>query len=465
MITSKVLRAIAPRIKPAVADALAKALPDAMAHGEINTPLRQAHFLAQLAHESAGFARFEENLNYSADRLRAVFKKYFTPTQAKRYAYKPSAIANRVYGNRNGNGNEASGDGWRFRGRGLIHLTFRSNYRKYGNAVGLPLEQHPDLAKALDNAALVAAEFWRANDCNAHADRDDLRGATKRVNGGLNGLADRESFLRRAKLQLMPKRVMPFAVVDGEVRIERVTGGEGGGQPYPNSVSEFRDDGSMVDGEGEADPAEMETAGPDTAGVPAAPDNDPVITPRSDPDLIALLQKELNARNYDAGAEDGAWGSLTRAAVLALQGNNDLPLDREAIRLSQVKAAGKWVIESRENLTETDLRKGNDPVIKKADSAETWSIWTAITTAGAWIGKQLGFVSASDPDASAVDKAREVGDKLSGLQEVWHMFEGVIVWAMANAIIVVPVGCAVVIFFCFRTRATRLANVKDARTA
>ncbi len=168
---------------------------------EVNTPLRAAHFLAQIAHESGGFRYVEENLNYSANALKSVFGKYFKDdTLASDYARRPQKIANRVYANRMGNGSERSGDGWRYRGRGLIQLTGKSNYIEYADARQVDVIQTPDLVAGDPMLATdVAGWYWDRRDLNRYADNDDLRAITKRINGGYNGLKDRQFYLNRAK--------------------------------------------------------------------------------------------------------------------------------------------------------------------------------------------------------------------------------------------------------------------------
>jgi len=161
---------------------------------DINTPIRLAHFLAQCGHESAGFKFVLENLNYSAEGLRKIFPKYFTPELAQEYARKPEKIANRVYANRMENGPEESGDGWKFRGRGYIQLTGKINYSKFDTFVPEDILANPDLV-ATKYPLLSAAWFWHTNNLNSLADRgpgdDIVTLITRRVNGGTHGLADR----------------------------------------------------------------------------------------------------------------------------------------------------------------------------------------------------------------------------------------------------------------------------------
>lgn len=191
MINAGVLRAIgAPQER---ADQWVPWLNMTMHKYDINTPRRQAMFLAQLAHESGGFRYTSENLNYSAEGLEKVFKKYF-PTRelAEEYARQPEKIANRVYANRMGNGDEASGDGWKYRGRGLIQLTGLNNYASYSMQADNEALIKPDIVAEPEYAADSAGWFWMVNRLNPMADTGDVRAVTRRINGGFNGLADRQ---------------------------------------------------------------------------------------------------------------------------------------------------------------------------------------------------------------------------------------------------------------------------------
>jgi putative chitinase len=183
------------KLKGHIPDAVIQMIPDTAAKFQINTPLRLAHFLAQCGHESGGFRATQENLNYSAKGLNGIFKKYFpTEASAAAYARNPQKIANKVYANRMSNGDEASGDGFKFRGRGYIQLTGRANYTLFGKAIGEDVTANPDVVSG-KYALLSAAWFWSNNGLNKLADGGSTDAVvttiTKRVNGGTIGLADR----------------------------------------------------------------------------------------------------------------------------------------------------------------------------------------------------------------------------------------------------------------------------------
>ena len=159
---------------------------------EINTPQRVAAFLAQCAHESGGFVFLKENLNYKAPSLRKVFPKYFQDdATASAYANKPERIANRVYANRMGNGDESSGDGWRYCGRGLIQLTGKDNYTFFAASLDIPVEEASEYLQTFEGAVQSACFFWEQNNLNKWADAGDILTLTKRINGGTIGLEDR----------------------------------------------------------------------------------------------------------------------------------------------------------------------------------------------------------------------------------------------------------------------------------
>ena len=159
---------------------------------EINTPERIAGFLAQVGHESGGLRFTVENLNYRADALTRVWPSRFPPGIAESYAMQPERIANRAYADRMGNGDEASGEGWAYRGRGLIQLTGKDAYAAFSLAADNEALLNPDLVAEPELAALSAGWFWSRNSLNVLADSKDIVGMTRRVNGGTNGLDDRQ---------------------------------------------------------------------------------------------------------------------------------------------------------------------------------------------------------------------------------------------------------------------------------
>jgi len=169
---------------------------------DINTPQRVSAFVAQCAHESAGFKFLKENLNYRAASLRKVFPKYFPDDAiANDYASranKQEAIANKVYANRMGNGDEASGDGFRYLGRGLIQLTGKNNYTLFAASIDTPLEEIPEYLQTFEGAVQSACWFWDQNNLNQWADKGDILTLTKRINGGTIGLEDRIKHYKHA---------------------------------------------------------------------------------------------------------------------------------------------------------------------------------------------------------------------------------------------------------------------------
>lgn len=192
-LTVEQLRALLPK-NPYIENwhhALSQLLPDY----EIDTPQRIAAFIAQCSHESAGFTALKENLNYKAATLRKIFKKYFpTDELANQYVSMPNkqeAIANRVYCNRMGNGDEASGDGYKFCGRGLIQLTGRSNYQAFADSLEMSIDDVPEYLQSFEGAAQSACWFWETNNLNQWADKGDIITLTKKINGGTIGLEDR----------------------------------------------------------------------------------------------------------------------------------------------------------------------------------------------------------------------------------------------------------------------------------
>lgn len=200
MVSTEQMKTILPRMNWEKAQSYLPFIATVLPKFGIDTPLRKAHFLAQVAHESGGLKYSKENLNYSAQGLRSVFGKYFRTMEiAQSYARKPEKIANKVYADRMGNGNEASGDGWKYKGRGLIQLTGKENYQKFSQDYGVDCVNNPDLLLDPEWALTSACWFWKKRNLNRYADNDDILMVTKRINGGINGLNDRQQYLDSLK--------------------------------------------------------------------------------------------------------------------------------------------------------------------------------------------------------------------------------------------------------------------------
>lgn len=199
-ITKEQILALFPHAKDSILDPILPVINDIFSETGINTNnLRVSAFFAQLAVESNGLRSIVEDLHYSAHRLHVVWPRRFPTDQAAQpYAGNPEKLANHIYCDRLGNGNEASGDGWRFRGRGLFQLTGRYNYGHYGKIIGMDLEGNPDQAADPATALKIAAEFWKAEDLNGLADQADIKKITRCVNGGYIGMSEREAFFRKA---------------------------------------------------------------------------------------------------------------------------------------------------------------------------------------------------------------------------------------------------------------------------
>jgi putative chitinase len=199
MLTLEQLRAIMSSLPKDKAEKYLPFLNSAMQEANINTPLRQAAFLAQIAHESVELSRLTENLNYSAQGLTKTLKKQF-PSLESTLGYKnnPQKIANKVYANRYGNGSEASGDGWKYRGRGFIQLTFKDNYSAASYSLGYELITNPDLASQPDIAFRIAGWFWSRAKLNPLADAGLIEQIGQIINGGNHGKAQRLAYYQKA---------------------------------------------------------------------------------------------------------------------------------------------------------------------------------------------------------------------------------------------------------------------------
>ena len=203
MVSVNQLQQIFPQGDPSDLAEICDPINAAMIEFNIKNPKEQAMFLAQCGHESGNFSTVQENLNYRAETLVKVFPKYFRDVNPADYEKQPEKIANRVYSNRMGNSDEASGDGYRYRGRGLIQLTGKDNYNACGAALKMDLHTDPDYLETAEGAARSAAWFWAHNGLNQYADNDDIVGCTKRVNGCTIGLEERTQHYEAAKAVLV----------------------------------------------------------------------------------------------------------------------------------------------------------------------------------------------------------------------------------------------------------------------
>ena len=243
---------------------------------------RLAYFLAQLGHESNGLTVREENLNYSATRLMQVWPSRFpTLEAAKKYENSPEELANFVYGGRLGNIDD--GDGFKYRGRGYIQLTGRDNYRKMGDTVGLDLENHPDLASQPGNAAKIACAFWTSRNINPACDVGDFTAVTKLINGGLTGLADRQSWLSKVQTVLATPAPAPTPV-----------------QPRPTPA-----------------PTPVVTPAPVTPPRPHDPLDDPAESFAND--AVRMAQAKLKRLGFYTGIINGIYSQVLRTALMEFQ--------------------------------------------------------------------------------------------------------------------------------------------------
>lgn len=198
MITQDQLQSFFEDTDEEVIEKFVEPLNKAMDHFEINTPQRVAMFLAQVGHESGGLNHVAENLNYRAETLTKIFPKYFRDRDPNDYAKQPEKIANLVYGGRMGNGPEDTGDGYKFRGRGLIQLTGHDNYKHFADSMGISIDEAVTYLESPEGAAMSAAWFWNSRHLNAVADAGDVVKATKLINGGTIGLEERKELYEEA---------------------------------------------------------------------------------------------------------------------------------------------------------------------------------------------------------------------------------------------------------------------------
>lgn len=302
MITAQLLETVTKgRANNKFVGALAKHLTDLMPTYGLTTPLRQAHFLAQAAHESDGFKTLVEYASGDA------------------------------YEGRKDLGNTVKGDGRRFKGRGIFQLTGRSNYKAFGKRLGVDLVSHPEAAAEPYNAVRIALEYWKSRKLNALADKNDIQAITLRINGGYNGLAARKRYFS-AFQKALGKPLVPFLpVADLEPPLAR----------------------------------EDSVAAPNAAGEDVSDSDPVITPESGEFLIKALQTELKAKHYYNAGnLIDGKWtdGSLTDDAVVLLQKRNGLEVGSNAIRISEVRAAQPYVVTTREDATVETLKERADPV-------------------------------------------------------------------------------------------------------
>jgi putative chitinase len=315
----------------------------------INTPIRLRHFFARVCVETGGLRTLEENLSYSAKRMTEVWPKRFpTIAAAKPYANNPAMLAEKVYGGRLGN--NKPGDGWAFRGSGILQTTGRDNFEEVENDTGVPVVSQPDLLRTFPGALKAATIFWKNRNINARADRNDTTGVCKAVNGGTTGLADQRAWLAKA---------------------EKV---------WPDSKSL----GLM-------------------SAPAAAPDSIPAVPEPPTKEVIQTVQNRLRELGYNPGDSDGKIGPLTRGSILSFKNDNSLtPTDTidAAFLAALATASPRKMAPERANATVGEVA-GKIP-----EARVHW--WNRVGAAGAGVG--VGGVGLLDQATPAVGYLAPVKD-------------------------------------------------------
>lgn len=355
MLTADRIRKFAPGARADIVAALVDGADEIAAAG-INTPLRLQHFLAQIYPETGGLKFVEENLRYSAKRLTEVWPGRFpTLAAAQPFANNPQALANKVYGGRLGN--NRSGDGWRYRGRGMMQTTGRSNYRAAG------YEDDPDALADPATGLRAALTFWKDNGCNAIADRDDVAALRKRINGGSHGLADARAALAKAK------RI--FTEATAPSRPQRIVSA----------------------------PVELEA----TEHI-------------ADPHQVSLVQTWLRNLGYtEIGTPDGKIGPYTRSTIAAYRLAKGLPpgdyIDDELVLTLAKDREPRVVAPERANADSAKVQA------VAPEARPTWcaKIWSGFAAAGAGVAAiGQGVVSYIQPAKEYVQPVQELLSDVPG---------------------------------------------------
>lgn len=366
MVTAAQIKKLCPSAKAELVKAIVDNWGYAVLVGDITTPLRTAHFFAQIATETGGLKAVEESLNYSVDGLLSTFGRHrITEAQAKKYGRTSGrkadqvAIANIVYGGAWGKknlGNTQPNDGWDYRGGGMGQTTGRDNYRQMG------FESNPQALREPKTAFETAVREWKNRKCNAIADRDDLTALRKVWNGGTNGLAEAKAYLAKGK-----------TIFTATTTVKTVN------VPVPQKL--------------------LNTPSPDT-GV----------------DLVERVQALLWDKGYpEVGNVDGKFGARTRNAILAFQADNKLPLTGNVtdLLLAQlVKAPKREMAESRVTATEKDLK--TQPVVN----------------AGGWLKKVGGTLFAGSMIGGGVQSIDSLNDQLTSAQNLLNTVKSFAPWAI-----------------------------------
>jgi predicted chitinase len=251
LLTTTRLKAICPRIDPAILEAILTEAPTSLRAAGLNDPVRLAHFIAQIATETGGLTRLDENLNYTTEkRLMTVFPSKFKSAAAARpFLRNSEKLANHVYAKKNGNKNP--GDGWLYRGSGLIQITGRENFAKVGELIGISLERDPELARSPDSALAIAIGYWRKNKINEVAgDSTDaaVKAVTRRINPALVGLSERKAFFKKAlKVLTPPKSIIATGAKSTKRPIGFAPDASGSELSGPNWVLRFPTSRSISD--------------------------------------------------------------------------------------------------------------------------------------------------------------------------------------------------------------------------
>jgi len=372
------LRAIAGGPAPLASKLVGPINTHAAAQG-ITTPLRMAHFLAHMAEETGGFKALVENLSYTtAARIRQVWPSRFkTDVAAKPFVRKPEALAEKVYGRRLGN--TQPGDAWRYRGGGAYMLTGRDNYRRFGAAAGVDLEGNPELARDPETAVEVAARYFAAR-MAAAADRDDIEGTTRALNGALTNLAARRTYLVRAKAAFGAATLTP-------PRMPAAASGTKPPAPKPP--------------------------------IPLEPYPNALYCPE-----VERLQTVLRDIGYrEVGMVDGKWGSRTRGALLAFKADNGLPLTPdvdEATWAALARAAPREVSPAR-----AEAKTAPSAAAKAAQATKLIGGTAAVAGAADAALEPAGGISGAVGWLSgAGEAARSVGDALSPFRDLFASLAG-----------------------------------------